>query len=469
MCFIIALSLFAICYTQQQQCRKVFVTSTVYQGNLGGLEGADKICNDLAKSSSAVSWIKNPVNIGLEKYLAWLSTSNSDAIDRLGFTSETCFVLSNNASLAKDRKDFLDGSLDNSVSRDEKGNSVSSTPVWTSTTQNGVYSTSNDGGSCKSWTSNDNEEQASYGSCSLPTKGEWTLAGTDACDNNKRLYCFSITLPTPAPTPTRTREPTSTTSTSFPTTTLAIPKSTMSNDQCSSFLQCDICVQATIGCHWCGTNCLDSSSLCLETPNIRSGNDAVCPTLSSISTTTTTTISMESSNSKQLTSNSVDSTLKQQQSSSKHVALWWPWIIVVVCCCCVFVIIITIFRNRHTSKLQTDRSSSNAPTVVGIVRSDTLPRLQTTTTGELCRPMQIYGSAPRLDNSTTELARPTPRLNIGGLEFTTIRCITPRADIYDSAPELLSSNAEPTQSDSNQYGRVDASTPIYDSVDMPLK
>lgn len=79
-------------------------------------------------------------------------------------------LVSNNTSLAKDRKDFLDGSQ--SISRDEQGKSVSSssTHVWTSTDQNGIYSASNNlGWSCENWMSKNAHYGLSTGSA--PTFG----------------------------------------------------------------------------------------------------------------------------------------------------------------------------------------------------------------------------------------------------------------------------------------------------------
>jgi hypothetical protein len=53
----------------------VFVTSTTQTGNLGGLSGADQICNDRAVAAGLTG-----------NYLAWLSTSSMDAIDRFSNT-----------------------------------------------------------------------------------------------------------------------------------------------------------------------------------------------------------------------------------------------------------------------------------------------------------------------------------------------------------------------------------------------
>src|SRR5690606_31062308 len=53
-----------------------FVTSQAYKGDLGGLEGADSICNELAADAGLPG-----------TYVAWLSISTTDARSRLGDAS----------------------------------------------------------------------------------------------------------------------------------------------------------------------------------------------------------------------------------------------------------------------------------------------------------------------------------------------------------------------------------------------
>lgn len=53
-----------------------FLSSTKHTGDLGGLTGADTLCNDLATAAGLPG-----------TYVAWLSDSNTDAKDRLGDAS----------------------------------------------------------------------------------------------------------------------------------------------------------------------------------------------------------------------------------------------------------------------------------------------------------------------------------------------------------------------------------------------
>ena len=86
------------------QQSRVFVTDTGYEGNLGGLAGADAICQAQG----------NAVYPGTF-WVAWLSTSTVDAVDRL--TASGPFVRASDPStiIADDIADLTDGSLDNPV------------------------------------------------------------------------------------------------------------------------------------------------------------------------------------------------------------------------------------------------------------------------------------------------------------------------------------------------------------------
>ena len=156
----------------------VFVTSTTYNGNVGGLAGADQKCQARAEAA------------GLPKntYKAWLSTSSVNAIDRLGSARGWVRV---------DGKPFADTKADISIGKifypprvDELGNyDNSSGHVWTATLPNGTGHPAL--GSCSSWEVSTISTVGEIG-WSDSTAGMFTDSGSKSCSDTARLYCFGI-------------------------------------------------------------------------------------------------------------------------------------------------------------------------------------------------------------------------------------------------------------------------------------
>ena len=87
----------------------VFVTSDVHDGNLGGLEGADAICQRRARSA------------GLNgTFRAWLSDSSTSAAERLTH-SAVAYIDVRGRLIANDWEDLTDGSLERAITVDENG------------------------------------------------------------------------------------------------------------------------------------------------------------------------------------------------------------------------------------------------------------------------------------------------------------------------------------------------------------
>lgn len=86
----------------------VFVTSTVSDGNMGGLQGADAICQSLAD------------NAGLGGvYLAWLADATKAPGARMNH-HDGPYTLTDGTQIARDWDDLVDGGLDHTVDRDER-------------------------------------------------------------------------------------------------------------------------------------------------------------------------------------------------------------------------------------------------------------------------------------------------------------------------------------------------------------
>lgn len=165
----------------------MFVTSTGYSGNLGGLAGADTACQARAQAAGHAG-----------TYRAWLSTTTVNAIDRLSGAAGWMRV--DGRPLAASASDVGHGKLLYPPRLDELGMDVGADTARTATTVGGVLATESD---CGAWTN--------------PSASLWVVAGNPAgsstlfsvsgsvhCNDQRRIYCFGVdksvamTLP-PAP------------------------------------------------------------------------------------------------------------------------------------------------------------------------------------------------------------------------------------------------------------------------------
>jgi hypothetical protein len=157
--------------TQPAGVNIVFATSTTQNGNLGGLAGADQLC---ATRASAAGLTGN--------YVAWLSTSSVDAIDRLGGAS---------GWVRPDGKPFANTPLSAiyyPIRQDEFGNELWGRQVFTGTDRNGTKET---GSMCSDWAANTGRGRS--GGTNV-THVSWTdhYGGDDACSYEQSIYCFGI-------------------------------------------------------------------------------------------------------------------------------------------------------------------------------------------------------------------------------------------------------------------------------------
>ena len=96
--------------------KTVFLTSTLQNGNLGGLAGANAICQGLA----------NKAGIGGGRtYMAWLSDDATRSPDTLFTKAMVPYVLPNGTMIANDYADLSDGSILSAINVDESGGSHS--------------------------------------------------------------------------------------------------------------------------------------------------------------------------------------------------------------------------------------------------------------------------------------------------------------------------------------------------------
>lgn len=163
--------------------KRVFVTSTKYNGNLGGLSGADAKCQERA----------NTANLG-GTWKAWLSDSTTSVTSRfnVNFSSNIVFKLLNGDTIATEWIDLLDGSIARQISINEFNAPIIANAgqypwVRTNTTIQGqVYSGS---ASCNNWTSSDGSKWGLIGN-GYARDSKWTNDSLQNCGNLTHLYCF---------------------------------------------------------------------------------------------------------------------------------------------------------------------------------------------------------------------------------------------------------------------------------------
>ena len=151
---------------------KAFVSSTIVNGGLGGVAGADKICNDLAKAQGLAG-----------TYVAWISTTGVNAIDRI--TANGPWQRADGQVIAQTKAQLATGALTTALLRDEKNQTPppAEDRVWTATGADGKFVGGSD---CAGWTGAGNGRvgEAEH------TNGQWTALTDEACSEVNRVYCF---------------------------------------------------------------------------------------------------------------------------------------------------------------------------------------------------------------------------------------------------------------------------------------
>lgn len=172
----------------------VFISSGEFTGALGGLAGADRLCQSLADAEGLTGTFK-----------AWLSDSTTSAAQRLTH-SAVPYVDVWGRRVANDWYDLTSGTLQEAIKVDEKGydytNALGCDPVfqafgvgsvWTNTRWDG---TASGGPNCMDWTDNRSNDQGGEGGLvgfyCYATRG-WTdpmNPATSGCAAERTLYCI---------------------------------------------------------------------------------------------------------------------------------------------------------------------------------------------------------------------------------------------------------------------------------------
>lgn len=158
-----------------------FVTSTTQNGNLGGLPGADAIC----QARAAAAGLPGP-------YMAWLSNGTDSPASR--FTRATVsYALVDGSVIASNFDDLVSGTLDSALNKTETGQTVTggvgNPAVWTNTLPTGLSKGADANSDCANWSA------AAVNQGVTGDPGSATATWTEGpflavCSGLNRLYCF---------------------------------------------------------------------------------------------------------------------------------------------------------------------------------------------------------------------------------------------------------------------------------------
>lgn len=165
---------------ERGECR-VFVTSTTHNGNLGGVSGADDICQNLADAS--------PLTQG-GRYLAWISDSLGNSPDTRFNKVTVPYELVDGTLIANDYSDLIICSNPNClvaiIDLDENNSTPVENEVWTGTITSGMPIGAVN---CNNWVSNANDIDGLVG-VRTSISSNWTNEEGDTCNSERLLYCF---------------------------------------------------------------------------------------------------------------------------------------------------------------------------------------------------------------------------------------------------------------------------------------
>ncbi len=154
----------------------VFVTAELWDGNLGGVSGADDKCQQQADDAGLSG-----------TYMAWLSTDNNGPSTRfITKGGNVAYTLVDGTIVADTWADLVDGTVDNPINIDPFGNSgADSKEVWTNTAVDG---TPVGNVNCMGWTKSGGQD-GPVGERDQ-SNDKWTNAAIKGCGGVKHLYCF---------------------------------------------------------------------------------------------------------------------------------------------------------------------------------------------------------------------------------------------------------------------------------------
>jgi len=160
----------------------IFITSNSYTGALGGLAGADAICQTLAATAGVPG-----------DFMAWLSDSSESPSTRFATDAyeDRTYTLGDGTLVTKGWTGLTGGLLHNAIRLDEAHNVQDNWNVWTNTTSSGISKGSYH---CNSWSSASNSYKGHYGTSSY-VSSFWSDRSTTYCSTSLKLYCVQTPSP----------------------------------------------------------------------------------------------------------------------------------------------------------------------------------------------------------------------------------------------------------------------------------
>lgn len=171
--------------------RWAFISSTNSKGGLGGIPGADSICQSLADAADLEG-----------TYMAWLTGSDDGSAPATRFAS-TEFVgwyrlptdpptpiARGWQELVSPTDDIPTNYLEAAIVADEHGLDMGDATAWTNTTASGTRAGDDH---CLVWSEPSGDENGQTGRSKVDILGEeWTANGSFPCNLSAQLYCFQI-------------------------------------------------------------------------------------------------------------------------------------------------------------------------------------------------------------------------------------------------------------------------------------
>ncbi len=162
-----------------QHEKTVFVTSVSFNGNLGGLGGADDKCQAQADGPASV--------VPSGTYLAWLSDGTDSPNTRFTKSAHP-YILPNGTKIAEDFADLTDGSLLQKINIDSTGKALGLQLFWTGTKSDGT--TSQLLVTCNGWTGDTWPGANGQVGSTIQTGTLWSSYQHDRCKRSHKLACF---------------------------------------------------------------------------------------------------------------------------------------------------------------------------------------------------------------------------------------------------------------------------------------
>lgn len=150
--------------------RVFFATADTFDGALGTAEAIDELCQARAGQAGLTG-----------TYRAWLPSGGRVAADKI---ADARYVRTDGVVIARSRADLLDGTIENPLNRDERGEQVGG-DVWTGTLSTGAEAPD----TCGLWSIGDDSARGLCGSTAF-VDGRWTENIVPRCDTGLRLFCF---------------------------------------------------------------------------------------------------------------------------------------------------------------------------------------------------------------------------------------------------------------------------------------